>query len=114
MTVKEVICNADELRPNALEEEIKYGWVWTLDGDVANLMKREHQKNPFPQDTELLMPHPYDEIYIFYLMAMIDTANRDSTLYANDSVMFNSAYGEAKAWWRRNNKPAKNGNWRVM
>jgi Na+-translocating ferredoxin:NAD+ oxidoreductase RnfD subunit len=53
MTVKEVICNADELRPNALEEEIKYGWVWTLDGDVANLMKREHQKNPFPQDTEM-------------------------------------------------------------
>ena len=114
MTIKEVICKADELRPNAIEEETKFAWVWTLDGDVASFMGKEHKENPFPQDEQLLMPHPDDDIYIFYLMAMIDTANRDSALYANDSVLFNSVYGEAKATWRRNNIPKSRGNWRVM
>lgn len=114
MTIKEVIKRADELRPNAIEEEIKAAWVWTLDGDIANMMGTKHPADPFPQDAELLASHPHDEMYIFYLMAMIDTANRDSTLYANDSLLFNSAYGEAKASWRRANCPEKPQNWRVM
>ena len=114
MTIKEVIKKADELRPNAIEEETKAMWVWTLDGDIANMMGTKHPANPFPQDGDLLMAHPYDEVYIFYLMAMIDTANRDSTLYANDSVLFNSTYGEAKASWRRANTPQNHQGWRVM
>lgn len=114
MTIKEVIRRADELRPNSIEEETKSAWICALDGDVAELMGVKREKDPFPDDRQLLMPPPDEDVYVFYLMAMIDTANRDSTLYANDTVLFNSAYGDARARYRRNNLPEAKANWKVI
>lgn len=114
MTIKEAIRRADELRPNSIVEETKSAWVCTLDGDIAELMGKPREKDPFPDDRELLMPAPDEDIYIFYLMAMIDVANRDSTLYSNDTVLFNEAYRDARARFRRNNLPDTAANWKVI
>jgi len=114
MKAKTAIARADGLRMNAIKEEQKYAWLYELDGKLAETLDTLPPVNPFPEDGELLMPAPCDNIYELYLVAMIDYYNQEITLYANDMQMFNAALEEAKAWWRRRNRPPKNGNWRTM
>ena len=114
MTTREALRRADLLRQNALPEEQKAAWLCELDGKVAEMMGADVPENVFPEDRELLMPAPYDNIYELYLVSMIDYYHQETELYANDRTIFNTAFVEAKAWWRRNNRPAPRGNWRTI
>ena len=114
MTLKEAIKRADDLRPNALEPELKATWIYELEGQISEMMDMPCPLNVFPKDAELLMPAPYDNIYYLYAAAMIDFAMQDSQMYDNDMAMFNAALSEAKMWYRRSNTPKNQGNWRVM
>lgn len=114
MTVKEAIRLADELRPNAISDTNKWAWIFEIEGKIARHMEETVPQNTWPRDSELLMPAPYESVYQLYLMCMIDLAQQDSALYADDMELFNGTYFDALAWWRRNNLPPDSGNWRVM
>lgn len=105
MKLREAIARADELRPNALSNDLKAMWVYDLEGEIAELMDKDFVPNPYPQDSEeeLLMPYPKDNIYYLYLTAMIDLALEDTGLYQMDMTVANSAIQDAKAWYRRHN-----------
>lgn len=111
MTLNAAIAKANELRPNTLNDEMKADWVAQLDGDVAEMMELPTPSPDFPVDHELLMPAPYDYIYVYYLCALIDQANEESALYANDMAIANSAISEARAWWRRHHRPNEDENY---
>lgn len=115
MTVKEAIRKADELRPNAISEELKAGWIFEVEGELAEMMEVDPPENTWPElDVQLLMPYPKDGMYIMYLCAMIDNANEETALYANDMVMAQAAMDEARAWWWRNNYKRKPGMIKVL
>lgn len=103
MTLKEAIKRADFLRPNTIPEEIKAHWVMALESEISELMGYVNvQEFKWPEDQELLMPFPKDDIYPLNLCAKIDLANEETELYANDSTAANQATIEAKEWWYRN------------
>lgn len=110
MTLHTAIARANELRPNSVRDEIKADWLQNLEGDVAEMMELPAPTFNFPEDAELLMPSPHEYIYVYYLCAMIDQANEESALYANDMAVANGAISEARAWWRRHNRPSEDGN----
>ena len=114
MTYRKAIANANNLRPNALRNDQKYAWIAELEGKLSDHLGLDIPENPFPEDGELLMPFPYDNIYEMYLVSMIDYYAQETGLYANDSQMFNAKWDEALSWWERNNRPKENPNWRVM
>lgn len=114
MKLKNLITTADELRPNAISDEIKAFWVFAFEGDIAELMKVDPPENTWPEDTELLMPYPHDDIYLYYLMAMIDYAMQEMATYELDFVMANSKLDEAKKAYARQNYTPSNKNWKVM
>ena len=115
MTVKEAIRKADELRPNAITEETKAGWLYDLEGELAEMMEVDPPENLWPEiDAVLLMPYPHDNMYYLYLMAMIDNANEETELYANDMTVAQEAMNESRAWWWRNNYTRKADRIRVM
>lgn len=114
MYIKEAIDKADELRPNTLSEKQKYEWLCELDAKVCETTGDLIQHPEFPENFELSMPFPADNIYPLYAVAMIDYYNQETGLYANDMQLFNAAWEEALAWWRRRNKPDYQGNWRIM
>jgi hypothetical protein len=114
MTVNDAIARADELRVNLFGEAQKAGWIHSADCAIAEMMGVEHPTNTFPNDRELLMPSPYDDVYVKYLMAMIAYHNGESGQYANDMELYNEAMERAGCWWIRNHRPASKGNWRVM
>lgn len=114
MTTREAITRADELRPNCISAEQKVAWLRELEGEFAELMGMELPENKWPEDQPLLMPEPYDGCYVNHLCVKIDLGNQETEAYANDMVIRNASVREAKAWYRRNNKPRYRGNWRVM
>lgn len=115
MKVSEAINQANSLRDNVLTDEQKAAWLYQLEGEVADFMNKPVPVNEWPeQDAQLLMQSPHDIVYPLYLVAMIDYYNQESTLYANDMTIYNSAMTAARAWWRRNNKPKEGNYWGVM
>ena len=108
MTVKEAIIRADELRPNAISDETKAAWLYEVEGELAEMMDVEAPENLWPEtDAVLLMPYPKDGMYPLYLCAMIDNANEETALYANDMAVAQAAVNEARAWWWRHNGNTK-------
>ena len=110
MTIAEAIRPPDILRPNAVPKDFKIRWCEEVNGQVAEFIGEDV---PEALDTssddidtqiksyELLMPQPYDQIYVLYLHAMINNGQEETSLYANDMAIFNQALKEARAWWRR-------------
>lgn len=118
MTLLTALSQANTMRPNAADDAIKAAQLYELEGRVAEMFGVDPPANPYDpesdEDYELLMPAPYDEMYRWYLMAMIDLANEETDLYANDMEVFNASWDRAAAWYRRTTRPAPNRNWRVM
>ena len=113
MKINDVIVKADELRMNTLDDEQKTKWLYELDCAVAEIMGKEAPTWRFPDNRELLVPMRYEDLYVKYLVAMIDYYNGESALYANDITIYNQDMKEFRAWWIRNNRPASSGGWVV-
>lgn len=54
---------------------------------------------------ELAVPVPYTDIYLYYLAAMIDFHNGDSSRYNDTMVLFNQAWADFAACYRQTHKP---------
>ena len=114
MKLKEAIKRADEMRPNAISDELKANWVQAVEGGIAELMGAILPEQTFPRDKELLMPAPFDEVYCLYVCAMIDHVQQDSEMYYNDMTLYNALMQDARAYYRRHNTPKASGNWRGL
>lgn len=106
MKLSEAISKADAMRPNAIDELDKARWVLELESELA-----ETWGKPFPQEEdeydpeyELMVRFPRDNVYPLYLCAMIDLAQEDTSLYANDMTVANQAITDVKAWFRREHR----------
>ena len=108
MTPNKVIESVDSKKPNAYDEEIKFGWINNLDGMVKRLVHQEKEITPYvypnDMDKELLIPYPFDDVYGLYVEAMIDYYNKEYSNYNNTAMMFESRYSEYKKDYIRNNK----------
>lgn len=92
----------ERLRPDAYGEEVMTGWLSELDGKYTLAMQGSAQAPyDYPEDreTELFVPHPYDNVYELYLICLIDWHNREMEAYQNDKAMFDAADGDFRAWW---------------
>ena len=119
MTLIEVINKVDTVKPNGYSEQEKIGWLSTLDGIVKAEIIDTHEgaeKVSFkaydattPLSTELLIPHPYDDIYVRWLESQIDYANGEYGKYNNSISLYNTAYTAYEKYYNRTHMPvAKN------
>lgn len=112
MKIQKALEKADALRPNAIDAETKIRWLIEFDEELALELTGTGRTWTVPEnleeyDDELFMPFPHDNIYPLHLMAMIDNANEETTLYANDSTVSNEMTWEARRWWWRTHEPYK-------
>lgn len=114
MTAKNVIARADALRENSISEEQKAEWLHTFDCEIAEMMGKEAPENTWPYDRDLLLTEKqFENVYVLYLCTMISYYFGETSQYENDSALFNAAYAKARAWWIRNHRPQRSGNWRL-
>lgn len=101
------------MRPNVISQEQKYTWVYEFECRVCEMMGKNAAPKLFPDDVELSMPEAHEDIYVKYLAAKIDYYNGEGGLYANDQVIFEDAWADARAWYIRTYGAKNYGNWRV-
>ena len=115
MTILEAINRVDATKPNSYTQVEKVDWLSTLDGIVKSQIIDTHEGGEgvvfdgydadTPLDTELLIPAPYDDIYIRWLEARIDYANGEFGKYNNSLTAYNDAYELYANYYNRKHMP---------
>jgi hypothetical protein len=115
MTIIGAINHLDAVKPNGYSQTEKIKWLSNLDGIVKTEIIDTHEGaevatfNGYDEhtdlNTELLVPHPYDEVYIRWLEAQIDYANGEYGKYNNSITMYNIAYAAYERYYNRTHMP---------
>lgn len=106
--LQEVLSKVDNIKPNGYSDEQKTAWVNKVEGmvqvEIMELLEADVVIYDWSTDaeTELLVKHPYSDVYEYYTLAMIDFMNGDVASYQNSMMMFNMAYEEYGKWYKRN------------
>ena len=116
MTIAEAISKVKSSRPGNYDDDQMIEWLSNLDARVKTQIIDTHEcHEPVyfygydSQDEELLVPAPYDEMYLRWLEAMIDYQNSEDERYNNAIMLFNNAYEGYKKHYTRTHKPISAG-----
>ncbi len=115
MTILECINRIDLVKPNTYTQDEKVRWLSVIDGLVKKNIIDRHEGadavvfNGYDKKTELstvlLVPEPFEEIYLFGLAARIDYWNGENDKY-NDSIdMYNKVYLEYSKEYTEHHRP---------
>jgi len=116
MNIQEALDLADAMKPNMMEREVKIRFLGELDGMIHEeiVLKHEHTPaeetrpaydNDTPGDTDLIVPAPYDMLYVYWLMTKIDLMNMEMDKYNNDRALFENQYEQMSDWYTRTHMP---------
>ena len=116
MTIIEAINKVDALKPNNYTHSEKIKWLSSLDGVIKKEIIDTHEGgaeisfNGYVGDEtsyqkEMLVPYPYDDLYIKWLEAQIDYNNAEYGKYNNSSTVYNMAYSEFEKYYNRHHMP---------
>ena len=119
MKIIEAISQLDSLKQNTYSQNDKIQWLSRLDWMVKKHILDAHNgadgftftgyDESTDINTELLVPAPYDEVYLRWLEAQIDYANGEYGKYNNAITMFNTAFEAFAKYYTRNNMPVSHG-----
>lgn len=113
MTISNAISRCDAMFPGAgLNVELKISWLSELDMTVKTEIFDTHKDSrPFdgytadtPGETVLLVPSPYDEMYIYYLQARLAYVNGELAQYNNAIAMFNELWSKYARKYNREHR----------
>ena len=116
MTIAKALDLADQLKPNMMSRQVKIGFLTEIDQLIYEELVLTHdhtaEEETRPEydtdtddGTELIMPSPYDMLYVYWLMARIDHMNMEIEKENNDRLLFDNAYEQASDWWTRTRMP---------
>lgn len=115
MTIIEILGRIDSLKHNTYTQVDKISWLSDLDGKVKSMVIDTHEGGediPFtgytsqtPLGTSLLVPAPYDDIYLRWLEAQINYHNGETQQYNEAITMFNNAWTRFENWYNRTHMP---------
>lgn len=115
MTIIEAINRIDSLKPNNYTQDDKIAWLSTLDGIIKTEIIDTHEGSESVNfkgydvdtalDTVMLVPAPYDDIYLRWLEAQIDYTNGETQRYENSMIAYNTAYATFQRYYNRTHMP---------
>ena len=115
MKIIEAINRIDSLKHNTYSNNEKLAWLSRMDSMVKRLIIDTHEDGEditftgyddrTDLNTELLVPAPFDEIYLRWLEAQIDYTNGEYDKYNNAILMYQAAYDGYANYYNRNHMP---------
>lgn len=119
MTIIEAINRTDNLNHNVYSQEQKIQWLSELDGKVKRDVLDTHvgtqnvvflgYNKDTPLNTVLLVPAPYDCLYLHWLSAQIAMSNGEYDKYNASITLFNDEYTVFTGDYHRSHMPKKQG-----
>ena len=115
MELLEAISRVDAIKPNGFTRGEKIKWLSALDGIIKKEIIDTHEGGEdvvfdgYDEETSsqtiLLVPHPYDIVYLRWLEMQIDYANGEYGKYNNSREMYNTAYSDFERYYNRTHMP---------
>ena len=115
MTIIEAITRVDALKHNTYTQSDKVQWLSRMDWMVKKHIIDTHEgtdkvtftgyDNNTDLQTELLVPAPYDEVYLRWMEAQIDYHNGEYGKYNNAVDMFTTSYEAYQNYYNRTHMP---------
>lgn len=123
MTVSEAIAFVDKMKRNLFSPEEKFRWLTDIDGMIVRELFDTHEDSPLKgefegyipgrdDDTQLLVPAPYDSLYRWYLESQIDLGNMEIAKYNSANSLYKQAYITYTDYYNRTHMPKQHGNFR--
>ena len=108
----DILAKADNLKPNVYTQKLKRSWLNTLEVRIREFTSKYGEEvfdDAFLTEEKpvLRLSSEKSDIYLFYIMAMIDLANQDINMYNNNTVMFENLLENFQKDYRRRNIPQK-------
>lgn len=107
MTVNEVIAKVKDRKPNAYSEESLNDWL----NECEAMVQREllltvpeeivQYEWPEDRDKDVILPKPYDALYVTYIIMMVQYVQEESVAYNNSLAMFNAQYQAAQSYFNK-------------
>lgn len=110
MRLSEIIAHCDTIKPNTYSFSQKKKWLMKIESDIREyytLYSQEKADMDFLKDENplLLLDESKEDIYLYYLISMIDLSNQEYSHYNNSVSFFNSIYSDWKKEYRRAHCP---------
>lgn len=109
MTVNEALAKVKDRKPNAYSDESLNDWL----NECEAMVQREilltppdeivQYKFPEDRDKELILPKPYDALYVSYITMMIMYTQEEYIAYNNTNNMFKAQYASAQEFYNKQN-----------
>lgn len=119
MRINDALNGIDALIHNTYGREKKIEWLSRLDSMVkkqivdnyegAELVSFDGYDSGTPVDTVLLVPAPYDDVYLKWIEAQIHYHNGEYDKYNNAIIMFNAIYESYAAYYIQSHRPINRG-----
>ena len=115
MKLLEAITQVDSNLGNTYDQKEKIGWLSQLDQRVKLLIIDTHEgaeavsfsgyDETTDQETVLLVPAPFDEMYLRWLEAQIHYRNQEEDRCNNATDAFNVLWAEFRNYYNRQHMP---------
>ena len=108
-TLQQALTRIDTICPNAWDDAAKLLWLNECESMIQTriLGTAPEQCITYDADTDrstkLLVPAPFDRLYVYYVIAMCDYAAHETAHYADSMMLFNAALDEYAKWYQRTN-----------
>jgi hypothetical protein len=114
MTLGQLIAEIETVKPHQFPKETITRWLTEVENTaVEQIFNRvdgvdiHFEKFDYDMDheKELQIPDHFADVYMTYVSAKIDYANREFGGYNNAVSMYQAAFDELAAYWKRTHKP---------
>ncbi len=119
MKIIEAINRLDALKANTYNQPEKIEWLSRVDSMVKKQIIDTHEggdtvsftgyNEDTDHQTELLVPAPFDELYLRFMEAQIDYHNHEYEGYNNAIMLFNTAFQTYADHYNQRNMPVSHG-----
>lgn len=119
MTIMEAINRVDNLKFNSYDNSEKVEWLSRLDSSIKTTIIDTHEggeaiifngyNDRTDMNTQLLVPAPFDEVYLRWLEAQIDYHNGEFDKFNASIIMYNTAFDAYANYYKRNHMPRNRG-----
>lgn len=111
-TLQQALTRIDTICPNAWDDAAKLLWLNECESMIQTRILGIAPEACITYDadtarsTVLLVPAPFDRLYVYYVIAMCDYAAHETAHYADSMMLFNAALDEYAKWYQRTNGTA--------
>jgi len=109
MTVNECLAKVKDRKPNAYRDESLNDWLNECEAMVQREMFLTVPDEiiqyawPDDRDKELILPKPYDKLYVTYIIREIQGVQEEFGAYNNSNTILKGEWEEAQKYYNRLN-----------